>query len=77
MAHMWLDSQIMAMSQREIAPSPQLDFERRLAKHLRYDIETRKDEVYGGGFRLVKQAADSYGLKGTLDHMRMTGNFPR
>lgn len=77
MAHKWLDSQISAMSKSKIAPSPQLDFERRLAKYLRCKIEARTDNPYGTGFRLVKRATDMYGLKGTLDYIRMTGSFPR
>ncbi|KAL3723890.1 hypothetical protein ACJRO7_035973 [Eucalyptus globulus] len=77
MAHKWLDSQISAISKSKTAPSPQLDFERRLAKHLRHGIEARTDDPYGTGFRLVKRATDMHGLKGTLDYIRMTGSFPR
>ncbi|KAF7847982.1 hypothetical protein BT93_L2396 [Corymbia citriodora subsp. variegata] len=73
---MWLGSQIRSMSESKAAPSPQFDFQKRLAKFLQRDIESRTDQDYGTGFQLVKKATDTYGLKGTLDYIRMTGSFP-
>ncbi|CAM8962711.1 unnamed protein product [Rhodiola kirilowii] len=31
---------------------------------------------YGGGFRAANVAVNKYGLRCTLDHIRMTSNFP-
>ncbi|XP_056169904.1 protein DA1-related 1-like [Syzygium oleosum] len=76
LAHTWLGSQIRSMSKSKAAPSPLFNFEKRLAKFLRHGIESRTDHPYGTGFQLVKRATDMYGLKGTLDYIRMTGVFP-
>ncbi|KAI6700151.1 hypothetical protein NL676_014475 [Syzygium grande] len=76
LAHTWLGSQIRSMSKSKAAPSPLFDFEKKLAKFLRHGIESRTDHPYGTGFQLVKRATDMYGLKGTLDYIRMTGGFP-
>lgn len=76
MAHMWLESEIRAMSRSEWSSPSRLDFERKLARHLMRRIEESGDPTYGGGFRLVHPAVAKYGLKGTLDYIRMTGSFP-
>ncbi|KAI6700149.1 hypothetical protein NL676_014473, partial [Syzygium grande] len=76
LAHMWLDSQMRSMSKSKIALSPGFDFQKRLAEFLQYDIESRTDSPYGTGFQLMKRATDMYGLKGTLDYIRMTGSYP-
>lgn len=76
LGYMWLDSQIFSMSKSKAAPSPQFDFQKRLAKFLQHSMETRTGDVYGTGFRRVKRATDMYGLKGTLDYIRMMGSFP-
>ncbi|XP_056169906.1 protein DA1-related 1-like [Syzygium oleosum] len=76
LAHMWLDSHIRSMSKSKMALSPGFDFQKRLAKFLQHDIESNPDTVYGDGFRKMKRATDMYGLKGTLDYIRMTGSYP-
>lgn len=32
--------------------------------------------AYGGGFRAANAAVNKYGLRATLDHIRLTGHFP-
>jgi len=32
--------------------------------------------AYGEGFRSANAAVSKYGLRRTLDHIRLTGNFP-
>ncbi|KAK4789677.1 hypothetical protein SAY86_016981 [Trapa natans] len=75
-AHMWLESEIDAMSRNEQSSPLELDFERKLRRYLMWRIEKNPHPIYGGGFRMVQPAVIKYGLKGTLDYMRMTGGFP-
>lgn len=76
LGHMWLDSHMRSLSKTEMALSPGFDFQKRLAKFLQHDVESNPDPVYGGGYRLMRRATDMYGLKGTLDYIRMTGSYP-
>ncbi|KAI6700150.1 hypothetical protein NL676_014474 [Syzygium grande] len=62
------------MSNSKIALSPGFDFQKRLAKFLQHDIESNPDTVYGDGFQKMKRATDMYGLKGTLDYIRIPTN---
>lgn len=32
--------------------------------------------AYGQGFRTANAAVNKYGLRRTLEHIRLTGNFP-
>ncbi|KAK8674037.1 hypothetical protein V6N13_112339 [Hibiscus sabdariffa] len=52
------------------------DFEKKLGGFFKHQIETDSSTAYGEGFRLGNQAVNKYGLKRTLDHIRMTGSFP-
>lgn len=75
--HLWLESEIHAMARTGYNISPtQLNFERKLARHLKGHIEESRNPIYGGGFRLVHTAVTKYGLKGIVDYIRMTGSFP-
>ncbi|PKI74301.1 hypothetical protein CRG98_005312 [Punica granatum] len=76
MAHIWIKSKIHDMSRNESGSSPGLQFERKLAEHIKHSIETSDSPEYGDGFRFARRVVDKYGLKGTLNYVRMTGNFP-
>ncbi|XWS45358.1 hypothetical protein CRYUN_Cryun15aG0130000 [Craigia yunnanensis] len=52
------------------------DFEKKLGGFFKHQIESDTSTAYGEGFRQGNQAVNKYGLKRTLDHIRMTGSFP-
>ncbi|KAJ7952952.1 Protein DA1-related 1-like [Quillaja saponaria] len=92
LAHMWLDSEIYAGSGSNAAASSssasastsnqsskkgkRSDFEKKLGEFFKHQIESDTSSAYGEGFRLGNQAVLKYGLRRTLDHIRMTGSFP-
>ncbi|XP_051123610.1 protein DA1-like [Andrographis paniculata] len=88
MASMWLESQILNMSDSDYAstssspafPSsrqqPRSPLEKKLSVFFKHQIASDTSVVYGDGFRAGNQAVLKYGLQRTLDHMRETGNFP-
>uniref|UniRef100_A0A7C9ENY7 LIM zinc-binding domain-containing protein n=1 Tax=Opuntia streptacantha TaxID=393608 RepID=A0A7C9ENY7_OPUST len=97
LAHMWLESEIMAgsgssgASSSSSSPSDSASasssntsskkgtrsqFERKLGEFFKHQIETDASAAYGEGFRIGNQAVIKYGLKRTLDHIRLTGTFP-
>lgn len=98
LAHMWLESEIMAGSGSSAASSSsssspsdsasssssstsskkgkRSQFERKLGEFFKHQIETDGSAAYGEGFRIGNQAVIKYGLKSSLDHIRLTGTFP-
>ncbi|XP_071696262.1 protein DA1-related 1-like [Rutidosis leptorrhynchoides] len=93
LAHMWLDSEIMAgsatanvastSSSSSTAPVPQSskkgkrsDFEKQLGEFFKHQIESDSSVAYGDGFRDGEKSVLKYGLRSTLDHIRLTGRFP-
>lgn len=94
LAHMWLDSEILAgsgttavASTSSASPSSsssntsskkgkRSDFEKKLGEFFKQQIESDTSVAYGDGFRAGNKAVLKYGLKRTLDHMRLTGTFP-
>ncbi|KAL0377812.1 UNVERIFIED_CONTAM: protein DA1-related 1 [Sesamum radiatum] len=96
LAHMWLDSEIVAGSGSNVAstssssssssstPSSsgsskkgkRSEFEKKLGDFFKHQIESDTSAAYGGGFREGNKAVLKYGLKRTLDHIRLTGTFP-
>jgi hypothetical protein len=99
LAHMWLDSEIVAGSGSNVAssssssassssssPSPsssssskkgkRSEFEKKLGEFFKHQIESDTSTAYGDGFREGNEAVGKYGLKRTLDHIRLTGCFP-
>ena len=87
LAHMWLLTQLDSASSSNVASSsssassrlrkgkrPQ--FERKLGEFFKHQIESDTSPVYGDGFRAGHQAVYKYGLRKTLEHIRMTGRFP-
>lgn len=88
LAHMWLDSEIVAGSGSNVASSSsssasgsskkgsRSQFDRKLGDFFRHQIESDTSSVYGDGFRAGNRAVLQYGLRGTLDHIKMTGMLP-
>ncbi|KAK3411433.1 hypothetical protein EUGRSUZ_I00203 [Eucalyptus grandis] len=52
------------------------DFEKKLGEFVKHQIEADSSAAYGEGFRSGNRAVLKYGLRSTLDHIRITGNFP-
>ncbi|KAG8377718.1 hypothetical protein BUALT_Bualt08G0061900 [Buddleja alternifolia] len=80
-ASMWLESQILSMSDGNHAStssssSVRSPFEKKLSVFFKHQIATDTSIVYGNGFRTGNQAVLKFGLQRTLDHIRETGNFP-
>jgi len=89
LAHMWIESEIMAGSGSSAASSSsgsstsrsskkggRSQFERKLGDFFKHQIETDTSMAYGEGFRAGNRAVMQYGLKRTLEHIRLTGTFP-
>ncbi|KAA8531788.1 hypothetical protein F0562_006495 [Nyssa sinensis] len=93
-AHMWLDSEIIAGSGSNVASTSsssssssssgstsskkgkRSQFERKLGDFFKHQIESDTSAAYGDGFRAGNEAVLKYGLKRTLDHIKLTGTFP-
>lgn len=86
LAHMWLDSEIVAGAGSNVASSSsssasskkaaRSQFERKLGDFFKHQIEYDTSPAYGDGFRAGNQAVLQYGLRRTLDHIKLTGTFP-
>lgn len=89
LAHLWIESEIMAGSGSSAASSSsgsssstsskkggRSQFENKLGDFFKHQIETDTSMAYGDGFRAGNQAVLQYGLKRTLEHIRLTGTFP-
>ncbi|KAM5564793.1 protein DA1 [Rosa sericea] len=88
-AHMWLDAELMSGSEGNSASTSSLSsssnsskkgtrsqFEKKIGEFFKHQIEVDISPVYGDGYRAGQQAVNKYGLRRTLDHIRMTGTFP-
>ncbi|KAG9133826.1 hypothetical protein Leryth_022856 [Lithospermum erythrorhizon] len=51
-------------------------FEKKLGVFFKHQIESDNSSAYGDGFREGNQAVVKYGLRRTLDHIRLTRSFP-
>ncbi|KZV52960.1 hypothetical protein F511_34814 [Dorcoceras hygrometricum] len=51
-------------------------FEKKLGEFFKDQIESSLSVVYGDGFRQANKAVLEFGLKRTLDHIKLTGSFP-
>ncbi|KAB2096639.1 hypothetical protein ERO13_A01G117600v2 [Gossypium hirsutum] len=87
LAHMWIATQLDSSSSSDVAPTSSSgssrirkgkrpEFERKLGEFFKHQIESDTSPVYGDGFRAGNQAVYKYGLRRTLEHIRMTGRFP-
>lgn len=52
------------------------DFEKKLGAFFKHQIESDTSPAYGDGFRTGNEAVLKYGLRATLEHIRLTGSFP-
>ncbi|XP_009364310.2 protein DA1-like isoform X2 [Pyrus x bretschneideri] len=88
LAHMWLEAELMSgsggnaastsssSSSRTSKKGTKSPFESKLGGFFLHQLETDMSPVYGDGFRAGQQAVQKYGLRSTLEHIRMTGLFP-
>ncbi|KAG6408181.1 hypothetical protein SASPL_131185 [Salvia splendens] len=81
LAHLWLDSEINAASATSSSSGSskkgkKSEFEKKLCEWLIQRIESDTSAVYGDGFREGNKAVLKYGLRRTLDHIRLKGSFP-
>ncbi|GJR56862.1 protein DA1-related 2 isoform X1 [Tanacetum coccineum] len=84
LSYMWLESEIMPGSTSS-APSSSSSVskkggksrvENKLGEFFMHRIANDTSPAYGGGFRTANAAVNTYGLRRTLDHIRLTGSFP-
>ncbi|KAJ7520045.1 hypothetical protein O6H91_20G064900 [Diphasiastrum complanatum] len=76
MAHMWLDSQIGSSSSSSEKSKPKSFNHDRLREFFLHQIAMDSSPAYGDGFRSGHEAVVQFGLRRTLDHIKMTGSFP-
>ncbi|KAK4348865.1 hypothetical protein RND71_031620 [Anisodus tanguticus] len=89
LSYMWLESEIMPRSRdmpsTSTASSSSMSsskkgvksgVENKLGEFFMHQIVHDTSPAYGGGFRAANEAVNKYGLRCTLDHIRLTGSFP-
>ncbi|XP_009797651.1 protein DA1-related 2-like isoform X1 [Nicotiana sylvestris] len=89
LSYMWLESEVMPVSRdmpsTSTASSSSLSsskkgvksgVENKLGEFFMHQIAHDTSPAYGGGFRAANEAVNKYGLRRTLDHIYLTGNFP-
>ncbi|TKY47479.1 DA1-related 2 [Spatholobus suberectus] len=87
LSYMWLDAEVMsgarsmpstssASSSYSSKKGAKSHGENKLGKFFMNQIANDSSPAYGGGFRAANQAVNKYGLRCTLEHVRMTGQFP-
>ncbi|XP_061343504.1 protein DA1-related 2 [Gastrolobium bilobum] len=89
LSYMWLESEVMpsfqSMASTSTASSSSTSSskkgvrsqaENKLGEFFKNQIAHDSSPAYGGGFRAANEAVNKYGLRRTLDHIRLTGFFP-
>ncbi|CAK9171833.1 unnamed protein product [Ilex paraguariensis] len=91
LSHMWLESEVMPAGFRNMPSASAASsssssstskkgvksgIENKLGEFFLHQISHDASPAYGGGFRAAIAAVNKYGLRPTLDHIGMTGNFP-
>ncbi|OVA15562.1 zinc finger protein [Macleaya cordata] len=88
LSYMWLEAEVMpgsrSMPSTSTASSSsssskkggKSDLEKKLGEFFMHLIAHDTSTAYGEGFRAANAAVNRYGLRRTLDHIRLTGNFP-
>lgn len=90
LSHMWLESEVVPGSRNMPSTSTasssstwssskkggKSQAESKLGEFFMHQIAHDASPAYGGGFRAAYAAVNKYGLRSTLDHIRLTGNFP-
>ncbi|VFQ80406.1 unnamed protein product [Cuscuta campestris] len=84
---MWLESEVTHGYNRNMPPPPppssssskrgrKSASENKLGEFFKHQILHDSSPAYGEGFRAAQAAVNKYGLRCTLDHIRMTGTLP-
>lgn len=86
---MWLEAEVMSGSRHMPSTSTssasssssskkgaRSQVENKLGEFFMNQIANDSSPAYGGGFRAAIEAVNKYGLRCTLDHIRLTGHFP-
>ena len=85
LSYMWLESEVLPGSSNGASTSEasssskkggKSSVENKLGEFFMNQIAHDASPAYGGGFRAANAAVNKYGLRRTLDHIRLTGNFP-
>ncbi|KAI3958220.1 hypothetical protein MKW92_030146 [Papaver armeniacum] len=84
LSYMWLESKVLPGSRNMATTASSSSssskkgekFEKKLGEFFMHLIAHDTSTAYGGGFRAGNAAVNRYGLRRTLDHIRLTGNFP-
>ncbi|CAH1430641.1 unnamed protein product [Lactuca virosa] len=79
LSYMWLESEIMPNMPSSSSTSKKggkSRNENKLGEFFMHQIAHDASPAYGGGFRAANAAVNTYGLRRTLDHIRLTGSFP-
>ncbi|KAE8673755.1 Protein DA1-related 2 [Hibiscus syriacus] len=88
LSYMWLESEVLPSSSSRASTSAassssssskkggKSNVENKLGEFFIHQIAHDASPVYGGGFRAANAAVNKYGLRRTLDHIHLTGNFP-
>jgi len=75
MSHIWLSGELKNMTSSG-SSSAHSAIEARLGEFYLHQIWTDSSPVYGEGFRRGYAAVRQFGLSRTLEHLRLTGDFP-
>nr|XP_043613239.1 protein DA1-related 2-like [Erigeron canadensis] len=86
LANMWLEAEIMPGLKNMPSTSSSMTssskkggksrVENRLGEFFIHQIDNDASAAYGGGFRAANKAVITYGLRRTLEHIRLTGSIP-
>ncbi|CAL0308934.1 unnamed protein product [Lupinus luteus] len=91
LSYMWLEAEVMprqpsyrSMPSTSAASSSsssskkgeRSQVENKLGAFFIHQIANDSSPAYGGGFRAANEAVNKYGLRCTLEHIRLTGQFP-
>ena len=88
---MWLDAEVMSCARTTPSTASSASstsysnsskkgvkslVENKLGEFFMNQIANDSSPAYGGGFRAANEAVNKYGLRCTLEHIRLTGHFP-
>ena len=83
LAHMWLESEVVggsgtlpSSSSSKKSKAPKTSMEKKLGEFYLYQIANDRSPIYGDGFRLGHASVTQFGLRRTLEHIKITGGFP-
>ncbi|XP_019192635.1 PREDICTED: protein DA1-related 2-like isoform X3 [Ipomoea nil] len=91
LSHMWLESEVMPTRYRNMPSTSTASSssssssskkggrsgtENKLGEFFKHQILNDASPAYGEGFRAAHVAVNKYGLRSTLEHIRLTGTFP-